>query len=138
MKYTLTLFFVCMIVLCTCGDHNDALKNSILNINKECPVVCENWTIDSLGVSKKGEIVYFCNSTNNADYMILLKTKKDSIRNALVENINKGKYDNSAKLINICKKYNAGLVYKFYSNATNETVVIKIPVEKLITDPAGN
>ncbi len=135
-KFLFFLFVVTAIY--ACGDNEDALKNSIININKECPVVCDNWTVDSLGVSKNGEIVYFCNSTNNADYMILLKTKKDSIRNALVESINNNKYDNASKLIQICKKHNAGLVYKFYSNVTKETVVIKIPVTKLVADPARN
>lgn len=126
------------IILFACGDNNDALKNSILSINKDCPVVCEHWTIDSLGISKKGDVVYFCNSTNNADYMILLKSKKDSVRNAMIDNINNKQLNNSSKLIKLCKKYNAGLVYKFYSNTTNETIVIKIPVDKLISDPADS
>lgn len=138
MKHSLFLYIVAFFILNACGTDDDALKNSILKFNKECPVVCEHWTIDSLGISKKGDVVYFCNSTNNADYMILLKSKKDSVRTALIDNINNKQYSNSAKLIKLCKKHNAGLVYKFYSNATNETIVIKIPADKLISDPADS
>jgi hypothetical protein len=68
--------------------------------------------------------------------MTLLKSKKDSIRNELLDKINNNFYENSNRLIQLCKKNNAGLIYKFYSNKTKETIVIKIPVEKLITDPA--
>ena len=131
------LFFYCvlLIIVCVaCGDDTDALKNSIINANKQCPVQCENWTIDSLGLSKKGEIVYFCNSSNNADYMNLIKSKKDSVKNALIDELNNN--EKTKKTIQLCKKHNAGLIYKFYSNSTNETIVIKIPVEKLIVDPS--
>ena len=54
----------------SCSDNQDQLKSSIIKMNERCPVVEENWTVDSLGISKEGDIVYFCNSTNNADYMI--------------------------------------------------------------------
>lgn len=134
----LLLLCLCTFTFIACGNGNDALRNSIMSINKDCPVVCEHWTIDSLGISKNGEVVYFCNSTNNADYMILLKSKKDSVRNAMIDNINNKQFGNSTKLIKLCKKHNAGLVYKFYSNITNETIVIKIPVDKLISDPADS
>lgn len=133
-----SLYFLlsALFLFCACDNQKDSLKNTIVNINRKCPIECEKWTVDSLGLSKKGEIVYFCNSTNNADYMIMLKSKKDSVRNALIDNLNNKNYENSAKLIQLCKKYNAGLVYKFYSDSTKETIVIKVPVEKLISDPS--
>lgn len=136
MKYLGLFFTILLLLLVACTDENEELKNSIIKINKECPQQFENWTLDSMGISKKGDIVYFCNSTNNADYMILLKSKKDSIRNELIGKINSNYYKNSNNLIQLCKKNNAGLIYKFYSNNTKETVVLKIPVDKLITDPA--
>ena len=105
----------------SCSDNQDQLKSSIIKMNERCPVVEENWTVDSLGISKEGDIVYFCNSTNNADYMRMLKTNKDSIRNSIISKL---------------KKHNAGLVYKYYSDSTSETMVLKIPVEKLIADPS--
>ncbi len=136
MKSITLCFAIMLLSIVACADDNDELKNSIIKINKTCPQQFENWTLDSMGLSKKGEIVYFCNSTNNADYMTLLKSKKDSIRNELLDKINNNFYENSNRLIQLCKKNNAGLIYKFYSNKTKETIVIKIPVEKLITDPA--
>ena len=133
------LWFWCALLafaFLSCSDNQDQLKSSIIKMNERCPVVEENWTVDSLGISKEGDIVYFCNSTNNADYMRMLKTNKDSIRNSIISKLNDESIENSMKLVKLCKKHNAGLVYKYYSDSTSETMVLKIPVEKLIADPS--
>jgi hypothetical protein len=125
-----------LIAFVACGDDKDALKNSVLKMNEKCPVQQKHWTIDSLGISNNGEIVYFCNTDQDADYFEVLKAKKDSIKNVLIDNLNNDKVENSMKLVKLCKQYNAGIVYKYYSNNTNDKVVIKIPVEKLLVNPA--
>ena len=68
--------------------------------------------------------------------MRMLKTNKDSIRNSIISKLNDESIENSMKLVKLCKKHNAGLVYKYYSDSTSETMVLKIPVEKLIADPS--
>ncbi len=133
-KFVLITFS--LLVFFACGDDKDSLKNTIISINESCPLEENFWTVDSLGISNKGEIVYFCNTNKNADYFELLKSKKDSITNSIIDNINNSKYDNSMKLVKLCKKYDAGIVYKYASKNTNEKIVIKIPLSKLIVDPA--
>ena len=131
------LFFTAILLtIVACGDDKDALKNSVLKMNEKCPIQKNHWTIDSLGISNDGEIVYFCNTDQDADYFEVLKVKKDSIKNVLIDNLNNSKVDNSMELIKLCKQHNAGIVYKYYSSNTNDKVVIKIPVEKLLVDPA--
>ena len=130
------LFIALLLLFVACGDDKDALKNSVLSMNEKCPIQEKHWTIDSLGISNNGEIVYFCNTDQDADYFEVLKAKKDSIKNVLIDNLNNNKVENSMKLVKLCKQYNAGIVYKYYSNTTNDKVVIKIPIEKLLVDPA--
>lgn len=133
-KYVLLL--IAIISFAACTDDDKELKNSVLSMNEKCPIQQKNWTIDSLGINNKGEIVYFCNTDQDADYFEVLREKKDSITKVLIENLNNSKVDNSMKLVKLCKKHNAGIVYKYYSSSTNEKVIIKIPVEKLLVDPS--
>ena len=41
----------------SCSDNQDQLKSSIIKMNERCPVVEENWTVDSLGISQESDIV---------------------------------------------------------------------------------
>jgi len=129
------LISLSLLFMFSCGDNNDSLKYMIININKKCPIEEKYWTVDSLGISNNGEIVYFCNTDKNAEYFDLLKSKKDSITKSIIDNLNNSKIENSMKLVKLCKKYDSGLVYKYASNKTNEKVVLKIPASKLIVDP---
>ena len=118
-----------------CSDNKDSLKSMIANLNKKCPIEEKYWTVDSLSISNEGEIVYFCNTDKNAEYFDLLKSKKDSITQSIIGNLNNSKIENSMKLVKLCKKYDSGLVYKYASKNTNEKVVLKIPLNKLIVNP---
>lgn len=118
-----------------CSNDRDSLNDIISKMNKNMPKQEKNWTVDSMGVSNKGEIVYYCNTDKDAEYFNLLKNKKDSITDAIITKLNDGKLEKSMELVKLCKKYDAGIVYKYSSNNTNEKLIIKIPLEKLIVDP---
>ena len=118
-----------------CSNDRDSVNDIISKMNKNMPKQEKNWTVDSMGVSNKGEIVYYCNTDKDAEYFNLLKNKKDSITDAIITKLNDGKLEKSMELVKVCKKYDAGIVYKYSSNNTNEKLIIKIPLEKLIVDP---
>ena len=129
------LLIIGLIVVMACNNDRDSLKDIIANLNKDLPKQEKNWTVDSMGVSNKGEIVYYCNTDKDASYFDLLKSKKDSITDAIIDKLNNGKLENSMKLVKLCKKYDAGIVYKYSSPNTNEKLIITIPLNKLIVDP---
>ena len=129
------LFSLILCVFISCGSDSDSLKQTVIDMNKNCPIEQKHWTVDSLGIGNNGEIVYFCNTDKDADYFDMLRAKKDSITTALIDNLNTSKVEQSMKLVKLCKKYNAGIVYKYASKNTNEKVIIKIPVNKLVVDP---
>ena len=130
--------FLCIIgifAIMACSNDRDSLNDMVSEMNNKLPKEEKHWTLDSMGVSNKGEIVYYCNSDKDAEYFDLLKSKKDSITDAIIANLNNGKDNNTMKLVKKCKKYNAGIVYKYSSKKTNETLTINIPLNKLIVDP---
>ncbi len=131
------LLFLCFILVSfiSCSDDKESLSELINKINEKCPVEEKCWSVDSLGISNNGDIVYFCNTDKDAEFFDLLKSKKDSITNDLIDKLNNDKIENSMALIKLCKKYDAGIIYKFSSKQTNEKLIIKIPHKKLIVDP---
>jgi len=131
----IVLFFIGIVAIMACSNDRDSLNDIISKMNKNMPKQEKNWTVDSMGVSNKGEIVYYCNTDKDAEYFNLLKNKKDSITDAIITKLNDGKLEKSMELVKLCKKYDAGIVYKYSSNNTNEKLIIKIPLEKLIVDP---
>ena len=138
-KYYNILMAVFMIALQlifnACNDDRLELEKAIRYVNKQCPIKQQHWTIDSVKIGREGEIEYYCNSDDNAEYFLILKEKKDSIANSIIDNINHSKTADSQKLVRLCKKNNAPIIYKYHSNITTELCIIKIPVEKLIVDP---
>ena len=133
---TLSLVAIFFVTVNSCTDEKRELEKAIEYVNKQCPIKQLHWTIDSLKISEKGNIEYFCNSEQDAEYFWLLQNKKDSITNSIIDNLNSSKTQDSQKLVKLCKKYNAGIVYKYYSSNTNELCIINIPNEKLMADPA--
>ena len=129
------LIFIGIVTIIACSNDRDSLNDIISKMNKNMPKQEKNWTMDSMSVSNKGEIVYYCNTDKNASYFNLLKNKKDSITDALIAKLNDGELEKSMELVKLCKKYDAGIVYKYSSKNTNEKLIIKIPLEKLIVDP---
>ena len=132
-----SFLFLCVLFVCffSCSNDKESLEELINNINEKCPIEEPCWSVDSLGISSNGDIVYFCNTNKNSEFFDLLKSRKDSITNAMVDKLNNDKVENSMGLIKLCKKYDAGIIYKFSSTKTNEKLIIKIPHTKLIVDP---